>query len=237
MKTRKRGQVTPRGSGRPVSPGNKARFRTMNIFDRYSMRYDAWYDTHKFAYLSELELLKGLVPASGRGLEIGVGTGRFAGPLGIAEGVDPSARMLAVAGLRGVNVRPGFGEDLPFPESAFDFAAVITALCFVDDPLKVLREAGRVLKDRGPLVLAVIDRESFLGRAYRKKRRGFYKDARFFGVEEALGLLGRAGFEPVACRQTLFSFPDSLDRVEPCRDGFGEGGFVGIKAAVRKNSG
>ena len=47
------------------------------------------------------------MPWRGLGLEIGVGTGRFAGPLGIEIGIDPSMTMLTysikrnVVGIRG----------------------------------------------------------------------------------------------------------------------------------------
>ena len=68
-----------------------------NIFDRYYKRYDAWYNKNKFAYLSELEAIKELLPKKGKGLEIGVGTARFAAPLGITTGVDPSENMLKIA--------------------------------------------------------------------------------------------------------------------------------------------
>jgi len=69
----------------------------MNIFDIYTNEYDQWYERNKFVYLSELEALKKVVPKKGKGLEIGVGTGRFAEPLGISYGLDPSEKMLEIA--------------------------------------------------------------------------------------------------------------------------------------------
>jgi len=52
-----------------------------------------------------------LLPWQGLGLEIGVGTGRFAAPLGIKVGVDPSMAMLAYAAERGVLGRQGTIES------------------------------------------------------------------------------------------------------------------------------
>lgn len=52
----------------------------MNIFDAYPKEYDQWYERNRFAYLSEIETLKKVISETGRGLEIGVGTGRFAEP-------------------------------------------------------------------------------------------------------------------------------------------------------------
>jgi len=54
-----------------------------SIFDRYYKKYDTWYEKNKFAYLSELGAIKKVLPKVGKGLEIGVGTGRFAAPLNI----------------------------------------------------------------------------------------------------------------------------------------------------------
>jgi SAM-dependent methyltransferase len=67
------------------------------IFEANVARYEAWFARHPAAYVSELLALRPFVPLAGRGLEIGVGTGRFAAPLGVAVGLDPSPAMLAQA--------------------------------------------------------------------------------------------------------------------------------------------
>ncbi|MDP8299697.1 MAG: SAM-dependent methyltransferase, partial [Candidatus Tantalella remota] len=72
------------------------------VFDELYKRYDAWYDENRFAYLSELEAVRKVLPEEGYGLEIGVGSGRFAAPLGIAKGIDPSKKMVELARERGV---------------------------------------------------------------------------------------------------------------------------------------
>ncbi|MBN2119794.1 MAG: class I SAM-dependent methyltransferase [Candidatus Omnitrophica bacterium] len=201
------------------------------LFNKYYKKYDYWYDNNKFAYFSEIEALRKAIPP-GRGLEIGVGTGRFAASLEIAIGVDPSLNMLKIARRRGVNVCLGFGEGLPFFDNTFDYAAIIITLCFVDNPLKVLQEAGRVLKKDGRVILGIIDKDSFLGRFYRKKKSLFYKQARFFGVEELKDLLKVAGFNTFSYYQTLFELPGKMKSVEkPCQ-GFGKGGFVVISSLL-----
>ena len=124
-----------------------------SIFDRYCKKYDAWYDRNRFAYLSELGAIKKVLPKKGKGLEIGVGTGRFASALGITMGIDPSKNMIEIARQRGVIIHRGFGEDLPFWDSSFDYAAIIITLCFTKDPLKVLQEARRVLKKNGKIIM------------------------------------------------------------------------------------
>ncbi len=198
------------------------------VFDRYYKRYDSWYDKNKFAYLSELEAIKKVLPEKGRGLEIGVGTGRFAAPLGIKYGVDPCARMLEIARARGVDVKLGYGEKLPFRDASFDYAAIIITLCFVKDPVRVLEEARRVLKRRAKIILAIIDKGSFLGRFYQRKKSVFYKQARFFSVKCLSDLLRDTGFGGFSCYQTLFRPLVGLNSIEKPQKGFGKGGFVVI---------
>ncbi len=200
------------------------------IFDRYYRKYDAWYDRNKFAYLSELEALKKVVPKKGRGLEIGVGTGRFASVLGIEYGIDPSKNMLKIARKRGMDVRLGKGERVPFADSTFDYIVIIITLCFVKNPGKVLTEAKRVLKNGGKIIVGIIDKDSFLGRFYQSKKSVFYKQANFFGVRELADLLKVTGFSRISYYQTIYKLPNKMNSVERPRLGYGKGGFVVIRA-------
>ena len=206
---------------------------TDEVFSRRAGEYDRWYDRHAAAYRSELAAVRRALPRTGRGLEVGVGTGRFAAPLGIAEGIDPAGNMLALARRRGVKVRRGRGEALPYGDGEFDYVAIIVTLCFVADPPAVLREARRVLKPGGTLVAAVIDRESELGRRARVKQSPFYHGARFFSVPELRGLLKEAGFTDMTAWQTLTGPPDAAAEPEPPRRGTGRGGFVVLRARAR----
>ncbi len=201
-----------------------------SVFDKHFKKYDAWYDKNKFVYLSEVEAIRKALPKQGAGLEIGVGTGRFALELNIGMGVDPSKEMLKIAEIRGVNTRHGFGENLPFPKETFDYAAIIVTLCFVSDPLKVLKEARRVLKPKGKIVVGIVDKESFLGVAYQKKENIFYKNARFFSVKNLTKLLKTANFSNFSYYQTIFKEPKEIKSSEIPKKGFGEGGFIVISA-------
>lgn len=201
-----------------------------NVFNRYYKRYDAWYDKNKFAYLSEMETVKKVLPKKGKGLEIGVGTGRFAAPLGIQYGVDPSEKMIDIARQRGVDARLGFGERLPFKNSYFNYVAIIITLCFVKNPDEVLKEARRVLKKNGKVIIGIIDKNSFLGKFYQNKKSLFYKQANFFSAKEVISLLKGAGFNPGLCYQSIFKMPDKMDSIEKPKKGFGKGGFVVICA-------
>ena len=202
----------------------------MDIFDRYYKKYDAWYEKNKFAYLSELDAVKKILPQKGKGLEIGVGTGRFAHALGIATGIDPSKNMIQIARKRGVNVRLSFGERLPFKNATFDYVAIIITICFVKDPLKVLQESRRVLKKNGKLIVGIIDKDSFLGKFYQRKKSLFYKQANFFSTKEVTDLLKVTGFNRFSFLQTIFQLPDKMKSIEKPQKGFGKGGFVVIDA-------
>ena len=118
-------------------------------FEIHHEQYEQWFERHSAAYISELLALRPVVPWQGRGIEIGIGTGRFAAPLGVRVGVDPSAQMLAKAARRGVEVVAGTAEALPFTAGSFDYALVVTTICFVDSPRTMMAEAHRVLVPAG----------------------------------------------------------------------------------------
>ncbi|MCD6310950.1 MAG: methyltransferase domain-containing protein [Elusimicrobia bacterium] len=201
-----------------------------NLFDDLFFRYDEWFEKHKFAYRTEVELLKKLVPSSGRGLEIGVGTGRFAEALGIKEGADISEKMLELAARRGVAATLAAAENLPYEKESFDFVLLMMTICFTDDPSQALKEAGRILKPGGFIIAGIIDKNSSMGKGYRGKDSPFYKSATFFSAEELLHMLTEAGFGNFEVLQTLFeNYKDStgLDRID---EGYGSGSFVAVKA-------
>ena len=199
-----------------------------NIFDRYYKKYDAWYERNIFAYLSELEAIRLVLPKRGKGLEIGVGTGRFAAPLGIKSGVDPAKNMIKIARERGIDARVGKGEHLPYRSATFDYVAIIISLSFMKNPQKVLREAKRVLKKKGKIIIGIIDKNSFLGKSYQKKKAVFYKQADLFSASEVVDLLKATGFNRFSYHQTIFQLPTKMNSIEKPQKGFGKGGFVVI---------
>ncbi|USS40519.1 class I SAM-dependent methyltransferase [Thermococcus aggregans] len=201
-------------------------------FEKFRERYEAWFERHRHAYLSELEAVRKLLPKEGKGAEIGVGTGRFAAPLGIKLGVEPSKAMAEIARKRGIEVIEGTAENLPFPDESLDYLLMVTTICFVDDPEKALREAYRVLKPGGALIIGFVDRNSPIGQEYErnKEKSVFYREARFFFTDELLELLKKVGFRKFEIVQTLFHRLDEIREVEPVKPGYGEGSFVVINA-------
>lgn len=198
-------------------------------FDEQAIDYDAWFEKHPDLYLAELEAVRSVIPASGSGVEIGVGTGRFAAFLGIPLGVEPAPRMADLARMRGIEVLEGTAEALPLADDSYDFAIMVTVVCFLDDVAQAFREACRILKPRGTLVIGFIDRESKLGQHYsqRKDQSRFYRDATFYSVSELEELLTKAGFSDFAYRQSLL--PGNTTELSTL-EGHGSGGFVVIQA-------
>ena len=49
----------------------------IDIFDKYTEEYDKWFDVYPWVHQSEVRAVKMLLPQSGKGIEIGTGTGRF----------------------------------------------------------------------------------------------------------------------------------------------------------------
>jgi len=201
-------------------------------FEAHHQRYEAWFEKHEAAYLSELLALRPFVPWEGLGIEIGVGSGRFAAPLGVQVGVDPSPAMLVHAAARGIEVVEGVAENLSFADGSFDHALVVTTLCFVDSPVAMLAEARRVLKPGGRLVVGFIDRESAMGQDYlaHQAENVFYREATFHSADEVAQLLLATGFAIGAWGQTLAHPLPETREIEPLRPGRGERAFVVVAA-------
>lgn len=206
---------------------------SVDIFDKHTERYDQWFEKHPVLFKSELEALDKVVPYSKYGLEIGIGTGRFAKKCAIDRGIDPSENMARIAEQRGTKTLIAKAENLPFPSNTFGFVVMVTVVCFLDDMDKALSEIQRVLKPEGELIIGMIDKESPLGQQYQqeKKQNPFYKDARFYSVDEITEILSEAGFGSFEYWQTLITA--SEEEPEKPQPGYGKGGFVAIKAMFK----
>ena len=105
-----------------------------------------------------------IVPqASGRVLELGAGGGanfRLYDPSRIAslDGIDPSPELISLAHERcrhsplQCSLCEGIAEELPYPDHQFDTVVSTFTLCSVQDPVRALQEARRVMKPDGRLL-------------------------------------------------------------------------------------
>jgi SAM-dependent methyltransferase len=201
-------------------------------FDNYLDEYEHWFDNNYSVFLSELEAIRKVVPAGSRGVEIGVGSGIFALPLGIKEGCDPSASMREKAVGRGINVIDGIAENLPYTTESFDYALMVTTICFVDNPLQSIQEVYRILKPDGMFIMGFVDKDSPVGKEYitNKEKSIFYKDAVFFSTEEIYKLLIAGGFTIKETYQTVFGALNEIKEIQQPEKDFGKGSFVVIQA-------
>ncbi len=181
--------------------------------------YDLWYETKgKEIFLKELSVLKKVIKGFDKGLEVGVGTGRFASSLGVEFGLDPDENMVRFASKRGILGVVGIGEALPFKSSSFDLILLVFTLCFAEKPPLIIKECNRCLKSGGELVIGFIPRESSKAGEYidlAKKGHPIYSKARFYGVDEVSKLVVDGGFR-IEARKGIFlgkekgPYPDFL---------------------------
>lgn len=154
--------------------------------------YEAWYHTPRGRWIGDREfiLMQSLLRTRKGGLllDVGCGTGYFSrrfARLGLSvTGIDTDSAALKFARTQGSDVHyiQGNAQELPFPDNAFDYTIAVTSLCFIDEPLLVLRDMWRVT--RHTLVLGLLNRNSLLH--WRKQGQGGYLGARWDTADEVL---------------------------------------------------
>ena len=170
------------------------------VFEDYAGDYDRWFDEHKNTYQAQLRMLRKALPSHGRGLEVGVGSGRFAVPSGIRFGIDPSRELAQMAKHRGVEVVCGEGEHLPYRAGSFDHVLMMTVICFLDDVREVFKEVHRVLRPDGILVVGFIEAGGEIHRFYQHEstKGRFLRFAKFRTVEDVDRFFLDSGFVQVS---------------------------------------
>lgn len=137
-------------------------------------------------------------------LDIGTGTGRIIelldGRFARAVGIDQSHDMLSIArtqldkaGISGVQVRQGDIYALNLPRDSFDVITIHQVLHYLDDPQRAIREAARVLRPGGRLVVVDLSPHEVesLRDEHAHRRLGF-------SHAEISRAMNAAGLDPVA---------------------------------------
>jgi ubiquinone/menaquinone biosynthesis C-methylase UbiE len=203
-------------------------------FDEHVAEYEEWFGKYPFVFQSEVEAIRDLLPKGNNisGIEVALGTGRFAKELSIKEGIEPSPHMRALALKRGIEVLSAEAERLPYKDMKFDFVLMAFCISYFEDLHRAFKEAQRVLKIGGALIIGFIDKESIIGKFYeeRKPESVFYKQADFYTPKRIIAELKQLKFKDLQFSQTLFHALDDIKDFEPAKPGYGEGSFVLIKA-------
>ena len=204
------------------------------IFDRNVEQYEKWYEDYADVYQSEILAIREQfqnLPQNIRGIEVGLGTGKFSRPLGIKEGVEPSETMSKKAVRRGIEVITGVAEHLPYKGLQFDFVLFVT-ICHLNNVERAFEEAHRVLKEGGSVLVGFLDKNQSIAKQYIEKRHQstFYAKATFHTVTRIKALLKESGFKDFEFNQTLFGNLDEIKEVQSPKEGFGEGSFVVVRA-------
>ncbi|MDH7593483.1 MAG: class I SAM-dependent methyltransferase [Methanomicrobiales archaeon] len=169
-------------------------------------RFDRWFDEHPRIYQSILNALEGLIPQKERSIEIGAETGRFAIPLQMMAGIEPSPEMTKIAKGRGLEAIMGAGECLPLQDMRFGCVLFVFGSFFIEDVGRTISEAFRVLRPGGVLIFTVIEMDSPLGQELVNdaESRLFFESARFRGDVTLKKELRDAGFARIEVVQVVF---------------------------------
>ena len=226
-------------------------------FDEHAEKYDAWFLKNRNILQSEVLLLKYFLKNPGKALSVGCGSGLFEHIFRVEHGIDirfgvePAEGMGRIAEKRGMTVKQGKAEALPFEPGQFDTVIMNGIPSYVAELGQAFQEAHRVLKSGGKIVVADVPAESSYGLLYRLGgKEGTWENpylkkiipehpypaeftvgAQWRTTQEKADMLQNVGFTELQFAQTLTRHPKfSNDSVEEPVEGYDRGDYVVICA-------
>jgi ubiquinone/menaquinone biosynthesis C-methylase UbiE len=226
-------------------------------FDTHAEKYDGWFMKNPNVLASEVLLIKRALGDPGRTLSVGCGSGLFEWLLRrdhgitIHHGVEPAQAMARIAERRGLSVKIGTAEDVPFEGRTFDTVLMNGTPAYLKDLTRAFGEAHRVLEPGGHVVIGDVPASSSYGMLYQlagligtwddpRLRKvaprdpypvEFVREATWRTTEEISAILRAAGFGDLDYAQTLTTHARfSNDAVEEPVAGYDRGGYVAIRA-------
>jgi hydroxymethylpyrimidine/phosphomethylpyrimidine kinase len=217
-----------------------------SAFKEAAEDFDAWFDKNRLIFESELLAEKHFLENPKNSVSIGVGSGLFASKLGIKYGVEPAEKMAELARKRGIEVKTGTAENVPFPDERFDTALLSTVLSYVKDPQQAVHEAFRILVPGGYIVVSFLTREGSYAMMYNLAYLHgqhdsaispeypypvkFIGGAHWLSTAEVTTLLQKAGFIDLKYVQTLTKHPKyTNEEIEKPVEGFKKGDFIVVQ--------
>jgi len=215
-------------------------------FEEAAADFDHWFSQNQIVFESELLAERHFLANPENSVSIGVGSGLFASRLGIEYGVEPSREMAKLAEKRGIKVKIGTAEAVPFGDERFDTVLLSTVLSYVDDPQRAVQEAYRILKPKGHIVCSFLAREGSYAMMYDLAYlRGshdpeiappnpypikFIKETHWRSAREVSALLEEAGFVDLRYVQTLTRHPKyTNEEIEEPTEGYDKGDYIVIQ--------
>ncbi|MBA3034622.1 MAG: class I SAM-dependent methyltransferase [Gammaproteobacteria bacterium] len=205
--------------------------------------YDAWYRTSRGRWIGETEyrlLYHQMAPRPGETiLDVGCGTGyfsrRFAHDGHFVAGLDLDPAVAAFAHASMHPPLPCVVADmtaLPFADRSFDCTISVTALCFVADELKALKEIIRVARRR--FALGLLNRASLL-HLVKRGSTGSYAGARWHNPSAIAAMLSDLPVEDVAVATAIFvpwggTLAQALERIAP--NNLPWGSFIAVSGSI-----
>jgi SAM-dependent methyltransferase len=232
---------------RPLETERKeARAAETPAFEDDAEAFDAWFARNQAVFESELLAERRFITDPENTVSIGCGSGLFEKRLGIPRGVEPSSGMALLAQKRGISVKLGTAEDVPLENEAFNGVLLGTVLSYVKDREKAVREAYRILRRGGHVVVSFLAREGSYAMLYELAHANgtydpetapghpypvrFLEGAHWCSTREVTELLKGAGFVGLEYVQTLTRHPKyTNDAVEEPTEGHDKGDYIVVR--------